>query len=183
MAVPYSVDTCKVLAKAFEDTHVLRPLRLERYEPGTKLTYEVTGVVPAARASVQLEIERFVGGGFAGQVYRVKVLAIEGEPIAGLAVGNAYAMKILIPPAASAVRFRNLIYALGYQAQFSLQVNQDAARTGALWQKFIRRAAGVEFGEESAVVDIYATFIDERMGSCGELERMAGWPQLAIRGR
>ena len=169
MAVAYSVETCQQLERTFNEAGVLRPLRLERYEPGTELTYQVTGVVPATQASVRLAVERFVGGGFAGQVYRVNVLAIEGGPIAGLAAGGTCAMKILIPPAAGAVRFRNLIYALGYQAPFSLQVNPDAARAGALWQKFIRRAAGIEWGNESAVVDIMATFVDPRMGSCGEL--------------
>jgi hypothetical protein len=169
MAVPYSIDTCRHLERAFQETGVLRPFRLARYENGTELTYDVTGVAPAARAAVRVGIERFVGGGFAGQVYRVKVLGVEGEPIAGLSAGSPCAMKILIPPSASAVRFRNLIYALGYQAPFALQVNPDAARAGALWQKFIRRAAGIELGGESAVVDIYGTFIDPRMGSCGEL--------------
>ena len=40
---------------------------------------------------------------------------------------------------------------------------------GALWQKFIRRGAKIRFGDESAVNDIHATFIDTTMGSCGEI--------------
>ena len=43
-----------------------------------------------------------------------------------------------------------------------------AARAGALWQKFIRRAAKIRFGDESTVVDIHATFVDHTLGSCGE---------------
>ena len=46
---------------------------------------------------------------------------------------------------------------------------QTAARAGALWQKFIRRAAQVRLGAEDAVKDIYATFVDDQLGSCGEL--------------
>ncbi|MBA7677000.1 hypothetical protein ES703_85248 [subsurface metagenome] len=53
--------------------------------------------------------------------------------------------------------------------QQSLQVNPAAARAGALWQKFIRRAAKIRFADESVVVDIHATFVDSRLGSCGEL--------------
>ncbi|MFW6146342.1 MAG: hypothetical protein ACOC7R_03315 [Planctomycetota bacterium] len=168
MAVCYSERTCRALEEAYAATGVVRPLRVEHYDAGTELTYRVTGVVPAVEATVRLQIDKFVGGGFAGQVYRVTVLEIDGGPVAGLAVGRHYAMKILIPPSGGSVRFRNLIYWMGFQSPFSLQVNPDAARAGALWQKFIRRAASIEFGTERAVVDILATFVDERMGSCGE---------------
>ena len=70
MAVAYSVQTCRNLAKAFEETNVQRPLRIDRYEPGDELSYEVTGVAPAGRATVGLAVDRFVGGGFAGAVWQ-----------------------------------------------------------------------------------------------------------------
>ena len=56
-----------------------------------------------------------------------------------------------------------------FQGPFSLQVNPSAARAGALWQKLIRRGAKLRFGSERAVVDILATFVDDRLGSCGEI--------------
>jgi hypothetical protein len=62
-----------------------------------------------------------------------------------------------------------VLYWIGFQGPFQLQVNPAAARSGALWQKFIRRGARILFGTESAVVDIYATFVDNTLGSCGEL--------------
>ncbi len=80
-----------------------------------------------------------------------------------------YAIKILIPPSAFSLLFRNVLYWVGFQGPFQLQVNPAAARAGALWQKFIRRGAKIQFGTESAVVDIYATFVDNSLGSCGEL--------------
>ena len=169
MAAEYSVEACKQLIEAFDSQQLVRPMRIGRYEAGDELTYEVTGVAPAATATVRLAVERFVGGGFAGQVYRVKVLALMGEPIKGLAVGGAYAMKILIPPSKFSLKFRDLIYELGFQAPFSLQSNPDAARAGALWQKFIRRAAKIYFGSERAVVDILATFVEGRLGSAAEI--------------
>ena len=58
---------------------------------------------------------------------------------------------------------------LGFQGPFSLQCNPDAARAGALWQKFVRRAAKIRLGDERAVVDVLATFVDGRLGSCGEI--------------
>ncbi|MHC4633574.1 MAG: hypothetical protein ACYS9C_20195, partial [Planctomycetota bacterium] len=73
------------------------------------------------------------------------------------------------PPSSFSRLFRNLLYWVGFQGPFQLQVNPAAARAGALWQKFIRRGAKIRFGDECAVVDIHATFVDSKLGSCGEL--------------
>ncbi len=165
----YSTEVCGELQERFRRTGVRRPMRISRYEPGTELTYQVQGFAGDRTADVHLAIERFVGGGFAGQVYRVKVLGIEGVPIAGLETGGCYALKILVPPSGFSRLFRNLVYWVGFQGPFQLQVNPAAARAGALWQKMIRRAARIKFGDERAVVDIYGTFVDRQIGSCGEL--------------
>ena len=171
MGFEYSAATVGKLEERFRRTNVHRPMRVERYEAGTELTYDVTGVFPANSAEVGLIVEKFVGGGFAGQVYRVKITEIDSPQgrIEGLEVGGIYAMKILVPPSRKSQAFRDFIYRVGFQSPFSLQVNPSAARSGALWQKFIRRGAGVRFGAERAVVDIYATFIDTKLGSCGEI--------------
>ena len=146
-------------------------MRTERYDAGRELTYEVTGVSDSVIGRVHLEIDKFVGGGFAGQVYRVKILEIDSDTASpgGLEAGKICAMKILVPPSRASLAFRNLIYRIGFQGPFQLQVNPAAARAGALWQKFIRRAAGLKFGNEKSVVDIHATFVDRTIGSCGEL--------------
>ena len=169
MAKKYSVEVCDQLQERFRQAQVCRPMRVSRYEPGTELTYEVRGFEGEGTASVRLSVERFIGGGFAGQVYQVKVLGIAGGEIAGLEVGGGYALKILVPPSGFSRLFRNLLYWIGFQGPFQHQVNPAAARTGALWQKLIRRAARSRFGDEQAVVDIYGTFVDEQIGSCGEL--------------
>ncbi len=179
MAVEYCIETSRMLAKRFSKLEVLRPRRVDRYEPGDEITYEMTGVLPAGRRKVTVAVERFVGGGFAGQVYRVQIKAIEagkvkkgekiGADISGLTIGGSYAMKILVPPSRASLVFRNLIYRVGFQSPFQLQVNPTAARAGALWQKFIRRAASERLGGESSVVDILATFVDPTIGSCGEI--------------
>ena len=171
MAETYSVSVCRQLAARFEQAQLHRPMRVDRYDAGTELVYEMTGVLPAHQATVRVKVDKFVGGGFAGQVYRVNVLAVEGAegPIEGLEVGATLAMKILIPPSGFSLLFRNVVYGVGFQGPFQLQVNPTAARAGALWQKFIRRAAGVRFGDEGCVNDILATFVDSTMGSCGEL--------------
>ncbi len=167
----YSIEVHKDLEKEFKQLALHRPMRIERYEIGTELAYDITAVGSALKAKVHLIIRKFVGGGFAGQVYQVEITDIESEtgPIDNLEVGGVYAIKILIPPSAFSLLFRNVLYGVGFQGPFQLQVNPAAARAGALWQKFIRRGAKVQFGTESAVVDIYATFVDNSLGSCGEL--------------
>ncbi len=150
-------------------------MRPGRYEPGDELTYTVTGVVPKIDATVRLIVDKFVGGGFAGQVYRVKVLEVQSAsgqpPIPGLETGQMLAMKILIPPSGFSKLFRDGVYFAGFQGPFQLQVNPAAARAGALWQKFIRRAAKITFGDEECVNDLLATFVDNTLGSCGELSQ------------
>ncbi|UCE22502.1 MAG: hypothetical protein JSV46_09915 [Candidatus Aminicenantes bacterium] len=171
MKAEYSVKTCQKLEEVFKSQKILRPFRVQRYDPGTELTYEVKGVVPSGTARLTLEVEKFVGGGFAGQVYKVRakeIKSLEGE-IKGITQGHSYAMKIFIPPSGFAKFFRNFIYAAGFQGPFSLQVNQDAVRAGALWQKLIRCGASLRLGYENAVVDILATFVDPSLGSCGEI--------------
>ncbi len=171
MAEEYSIDVCKILEERFHTAQLYRPMRVSRYEPGTELTYDMTGVSQAKTGRVHLVVEKFVGGGFAGQVYKVKVLGIEANDgsIDGLEAGRVYAMKILLPSSAFGRIFRNFLYWIGFQGPFQLQVNPAAARAGALWQKFIRRGARIRFGDENTVVDIHATFVDNSLGSCGEL--------------
>ncbi len=171
MGVDYSVNTIRKLEGAFRKTNLHRPMAVTRYEAGDELEYRVTGVSDGHEGTIRVKIDQFVGGGFAGQVYRVTVLGIKSKEgqIDGLKVGSKLAMKILIPPSAFSRIFRNILYWIGFQGAFQLQVNPAAMRAGALWQKLIQRGAKVKFGDESCVRDIYATFVDEKMGSCGEL--------------
>ena len=170
MADEYSVEVCSKLRERFRAAGLHRPQLVARYDAGAELVYEITEVSGANKSEVRLVVEKFVGGGFAGQVYRVKVLEISSQgPVGGIEVGGVYAMKILIPPSTFSRFFRNGLYWLGFQGPFQLQCNRAATRAGALWQKFIRRAAKIRFGDENTVVDIHATFIDHNLGSCGEL--------------
>jgi hypothetical protein len=146
-------------------------MKIDRYDAGEQLVYDLTPVTAEGDAAGEatLSVERFVGGGFAGQVYRVRAESVAPPASAVLQAGGVYALKILIPPSSFSLFFRNLLYAVGFQGPFQLQTNPDAARAGALWQKLIRRGAMVRFGDECAVNDIHATFIDRRLGSCGEI--------------
>jgi len=168
MAVDYNVDVCKKLEAEFRTAQLHRPMRIGRYDAGTELTYHLSGFSGPEQAKVNLVIDKFVGGGFAGQVYLVKITGIDGS-IEGLQAGQSYAMKILIPPSGFSRLFRNILYWIGFQGPFQLQVNPAASKAGALWQKFIRRGAKIRFGDETAVRDIYATFVDDKLGSCGQL--------------
>lgn len=171
MGFKYSLDTIKSLTSFFSSQNLLRPLRKRCYDPGTELTYDVTGVIPAVSGSLRLKIIKYVGGGFAGQVYQVTIaeMDISLSAVPDLKTGGLYAVKILRPVSGFARFIRNMMYTLAFQGPFSLQSNPDAVRAGALWQKFIRRAAGLRFGREEAVVNVLATFIDKNLGSCGEI--------------
>jgi hypothetical protein len=164
-------ETIRALERVFAGQHVLRPIRAGRYEPGDILEYEIRGVIPGGRARARLEVEKYVGGGYAGQVYRVKLVTLETIEgcLEGLEPGRSYALKILVPASGLGRRIRNLFYGVGFQAPFSLQSLASAGRSQALWQKFIRRAAKVELRTEDAVVDIHATLLDPKLGSYGEI--------------
>lgn len=159
------------LERQYGACELVRPFRRACYDPGSRLEYQLTGVVPAHTGRIVAEVERAVGGGFAGQVYRVKLLEIlaDQEPIVGLTPGQHYAVKIMKPPSAFSRTFRDFLYFLAYQGRFSAQVHPASVRVGVLWQKLIRRAAAAKFGRESAVCDTFATFYDSELHSFGEI--------------
>ena len=171
MVVSTSLDIPGQLKELFHEQKLHRPLRVQRYESGQRLSFEMEAIDPAQKMGAEIEVVRFVGGGYSGQVYKVKILRIERgqESWEGLRAGGTYALKIFIPPGTMSRWIRNLIYALGFQGPFSLRVNPAAVRAGALWQRFIRRGAQLRFGSEGAVANVLATFIDPNLGSCGEI--------------
>ncbi|MBT3378122.1 MAG: hypothetical protein HN742_33670 [Lentisphaerae bacterium] len=129
-------------------------------------------MVPDIAGDAVLRLEKFLGGGFAGQVYRARLeqLTLDDDGrIPGLSQGGQYAVKIVIPPSPSAARFRNTMFWLAYQGPFSSQVNAGACRAGLLWQKMFRRGAQVAFGRETAIKDAYASFWDPELSAFGEI--------------
>ena len=98
MSTDYSIPLCKSLEKEFQDCQLHRPMVTDRYDEGDKLSYDAISISGKESGHIDLEIEKFVGGGFAGQVYKVKISDIIGDQIEGLSVGSFYALKILIPP-------------------------------------------------------------------------------------
>jgi len=172
MKKDYSIEVCKTLENEYRQLGLHRPLSVKSYCAGDIVEYDASAIASDASdntSRIRLQIEKFIGGGFAGQVYKVKVQSIEPDALPSLTVGDSYAMKILIPPSSGALFFRNLLYWIGFQGPFQLQSNPAAARAGALWQKFIRRGAKIRFGDEACVKDMYAIFVDTSLGSCGEI--------------
>ncbi|NOZ60254.1 MAG: hypothetical protein GXO74_01095 [Calditrichaeota bacterium] len=168
----YSLEVRRKLEEIVEAAQLEITYPLSRYDRSDRLNLELVGVCPDEKARAIFEVDKFVGGGFAGQVYRVKLVEIDGsqtKSFDGLQVGELYAIKILVPPSGFALAFRNFIYWLGFQGSFAAQTQFAAARAGVLWQKLIRRGAKVNFGDELSVVDTYATFFDNNIGSYGEV--------------
>ncbi|MBN1335959.1 MAG: hypothetical protein JXB39_08370 [Deltaproteobacteria bacterium] len=153
---------------ALKDAALERPWRPARHEEGDSLDLAARGVHPDVPARLGLHVQRFVGGGFAGQVYQVRLETLEGA-IEGLAPGGVYALKILRPPSRFSVAFRDALYALAFQAPFSAEVHSAAIRAGALWQTLLRRGAALEFGRENAVARVLATLFDPELRAFGEV--------------
>jgi hypothetical protein len=168
----YSGDLVRKLAREVETSKCECLPRPSRYEQGDTLRLPLQGVWPVGCMTAEFEIEKFIGGGFAGQVYRCKLVALEhehGAQIEGLEVGAIYGVKILIPPSRFAKRFRNVVYWLAFQGPFTAEVIESACRAGVLWQKVIRHAAALEFGSPDCVADVYAHFFDPGQQAYGEV--------------
>jgi hypothetical protein len=168
----YSIDLCRDLRKAISRAALEIPTETGRYEKDDLLQVPVTGVWPETSANATLRIRKFVGGGFAGQVYLCALEKLDlptDQTIPGLRVGDLYGVKLLVPPSRFSRKFRNALYWLAFQGPFSAQVNQSAARAGVIRQKLLRLTARTVFGREDAVADIYASFYDPNMRTHGEI--------------
>ncbi len=171
MSTDYSSELCRRLADVAEAQDLLRARRVTRHEAGEEVELALTGVAPAWKARARFALEKYVGGGFAGQVYRARALEVRatGPGTPSIEVGGTYALKMMVPWSRFGRAFRDTIYSIGLQAPFGLQVNPDAIRAAALWQKLLRRGARVTLGQERAVVDVHATFHDPALQSMGEV--------------
>ncbi|MBL7016461.1 MAG: hypothetical protein ISR84_02770 [Kiritimatiellales bacterium] len=170
--VEYSKALCTRLLEAANPSALKIRHRIVRYEEGDELRIDLKGVHPAVTGTGTLVIDKFLGGGFAGQVYRCRLSELslpENSSIEGLEVGALYAVKIIIPPSAFSHWFRNTIYWLAFQGPFSSQVNYGACRSGLILQKLVRRAAKIKFGRETAIKDAYASFWDANLNAYGEI--------------
>ncbi len=161
----------KKLIQCMDDSDLLWHYHPKYYDQDDVIEADVKGVCPPNKAKMRLKVDRFIGGGFAGQVYRVKLLDIHplNGSVEGLKEGAVYAVKIGKPPSSFALWFRNLLYFIAFQAPFAPQLYAAAARSGTLWQKLIRRGMRITFGSERVAVDTYGTFYDTRLHSWGEI--------------
>ena len=106
-----SIEVYRNLEDEFNQLGLHRPMRFERYEAGTVLSYDITAIDNTHRARVHLTVKKFIGGGFAGQVSQVEITNIESATasIDGLHIGGVYAMKVLIPPSSFSLEHLNFM--------------------------------------------------------------------------
>jgi hypothetical protein len=167
-------DTPGLIGRLLERIHaqqVLLPYRPDRYEDGDTLEVPIATVWPEADGHARFRLDRFVGGGYAGQVYRATLQALdlpEGTRTE-LAVGRVYAVKILVPPTPGARRFRDLLYWLAFQGPFGPRTFADACRAGLLWQKAVALGMEARYGQRGAVAEPYASFYDAGMRAHGDV--------------
>lgn len=167
----YSIDYCRDLLNVIREARLEVPSVPTRYEKGDILDLEFVTVWPEKAGRGTFRIEKFVGGGFAGQVYRCRLVSIEMKDGSApcLKKDAICAVKIMLPPEQGARSFRDFLFGIGYQSAFGAQVHESACRAGLLWQKLSRLAAGRVFGSEEAVADVYASFYDPHMSAFGEI--------------
>ena len=121
----YSLEVGRKLQQIVDDAQLIKRYPPSRYDVRDLLNLDLIGVCPDVKARAIFKIEKFVGGGFAGQVYRVKLIEIESNHHTGLKnleAEQTYAIKILIPPSQFSLMFRNFVYWLAYQGPFAAQV-------------------------------------------------------------
>ncbi len=170
---PYSRALCSRLIERIRSIPLAVVWRASRYDAGDTLDLTFRTAWPETDGHGRFTIEKFVGGGFAGQVYRCRLEHISvaaGQPTDyGFLEGGVYAVKILIPPSRFSVAFRNFVYWLGFQGSFTAQTNEAACRTGLLWPKLLRVGARRVFGRADAIADTYASFYDAELRAYGEI--------------
>ena len=142
MGIDYSIETCRQLKDAFDALDLYRPMRVAHYDAGIEVEYAVTPVEPGSEAVIRLLVEKFVGGGFAGQVYKVRLTGIiaDGQSVEqwmNLTVGSSYAVKILIPPSTGSRLFRNFLYAVGFLGNFLVPTSVDGPATAPFAQALL----------------------------------------------
>ena len=168
----YSSDLCRGLIERIGNLALTVPYRRSRYESGDVLSLRFRTVWPERGGEGKFRVEKYVGGGFAGQVYRCTILEsgfADGHVEEGLEQGRMCAVKIMRPWSRGTRRFRDFLYWLGFQSAFSAQVNEGACRAGLLWQRLAQRAMAAVMGKPCGVAAVYASFYDSELRSFGEI--------------
>lgn len=140
-------------------------LRPGGYDPGDIVSARIKDA-EGVEHDAEFEILRFCGGGFAGQVYRARLLNCADDC---LAPDQDYALKLFTPRSRLRGKFRDLLYFLGFQSPFPHQYNEAAVRTGIYMTKLLRYVSQVEFGGVGPINDCYATFWDDHIGAFAEV--------------
>ncbi|MDO8589080.1 MAG: hypothetical protein Q7T82_18790 [Armatimonadota bacterium] len=141
-------------------------LRPGGYDPGDTVAARITDI-DGSHHDAEFEIERYCGGGFAGQVYRARCVQCDDG---WLAPGEVFALKFFSPRSGMRRRFRDFLYLLAFQSPFPHQFNEAAVRTGLYLTRLLRWASRVEFGSDAPINDCLGAFWDEHIGSFAEID-------------
>lgn len=136
------------------------------YARGEFVEAQVYGIDGQFLGQERFEIGESPGSGFAGQVYAARTLL---QPW-GAGGTNRVALKVLRPRSKFKRWFRDLLFWLSFQSSFAPRYQDEALRTGLLWQAIIREAAGIEFGDPQTVVRPLGYYWDERLRSLVEIQ-------------
>lgn len=135
------------------------------YDPGDHLDLTVKDARGETHP-VAFEIAAYCGGGFAGQVYRARVVSSAAPT---LREGDEVALKVFRTRSGLRRRFRDFLYWLGFQSPFPHQYNEDAVREGLPLTRLLQAACARVFGTAKPINECYGTFWDDHVRSFGEV--------------
>jgi len=146
--------------------HLIGILRPGGYDPGDVVSARVKDI-DEVEHQAQFEIEKYCGGGFAGQVYRARLVSCDDT---WLPLGSAVALKFFSPRSGFRRFFRDILYFLSFQGPFPHQYNEASVRTGLYLTRALRWVSQVEFGSECHINDCHGTFWDDHICAFAEVQ-------------
>ena len=139
------------------------------YYIGEKVQSQVHGLDGQIIGNETFTIEQSPGSGFAGQVYKALpesgILFEAGRET----VDASVAVKVLRPKSRFKEAFREFLFRLCFQTSFAPRLREEALRSGLIWQKLLRIAAGIEIGTVSAITKPYGYYWDDEIKSYSEI--------------
>lgn len=134
------------LKEEWRITPCLNRLERRHYVSGETVGAEVKGLAGLVKGQTYFEIGRYVGSGFAGQVYQARPQNPD------LSDGHPWvALKVLRPRPRWKEMFRDALFRVCFQAPFAPRLRESALRAGLIWQELLRLAAAATFDQSDLI--------------------------------
>lgn len=127
-------------------TPCLNRLTRRHYVSGETICAELKDLDGQAKGLFCFAIERYVGSGFAGQVYQARPQSLEWDES-----HPWVALKVLRPRPRWKELFRDTLFRLSFQSPFAPRIREPALRAGLIWQALLRLAANTTLNQADLI--------------------------------